>query len=60
VKDYSWIGGINPLIFISGLDGDKIFATADLNPRPEPWYLLNMSLSCEGGSLDVSEKIKIA
>ena len=36
-------------------DTDKIYAPADLNPRPEPRYLLNMSLGGEGGlSLSIS------
>jgi hypothetical protein len=28
---------------------NKLYTLADLNPRPEHWYLLNMSLSGEGG-----------
>jgi len=41
-------------------DNDKIYALADLNPRPEPRNLLNMCMGGEGGSLYVSEEIKIS
>ena len=36
----------------------KICVLADLNPRPQLWYLLNMSLGGEGGGLDVSGSYK--
>jgi hypothetical protein len=38
----------------------NIYAPADVNPRPQPRYLLNMSVDGEGGGMDVSEKIKIS
>ena len=39
-------------------ENDKLFVLTDLNPRPEPWYLLNMSLGGEGDGLDVSGSYK--
>jgi hypothetical protein len=39
-------------------DNDKCYAQADINPRPESRYLLNMSFDGEGDGLDVSKKIK--
>jgi hypothetical protein len=39
---------------------DKIYALANLNPKPELQYLLNMSLGGEVDDLDVSEKINFS